>query len=81
MQGVMMVVRCTDCLTQNRVFITSKRDGEPVCGQCKKDLFVKFAVMHGYVYVLSNNAMPGLLKIGQTKNDIRIRVAQLLRLP
>lgn len=33
--------------------------------------------MKGYVYVLSNPAMPGLVKIGRSENDPRIRAQQL----
>ncbi len=31
----------------------------------------------GYVYVLSNRLMPGLVKIGFTTNDVKKRVAEL----
>lgn len=31
----------------------------------------------GYVYVLTNPAMPGMVKIGKTENEVSARIGQL----
>jgi T5orf172 domain len=49
----------------------------PTCGKCRKDIFEKFTVVYGYVYVLSNPAMPNLLKIGCTTGSLERRINQL----
>ena len=57
--------------------ISAKNSTPPKCGSCGRVLFAKFAVVMGYVYILSNAGMPNLLKIGQTSGSIRRRVDQL----
>jgi hypothetical protein len=58
--------------------IISRRNSKaPKCGKCRGELFDKFAVIAGYVYILSNPGIPKLLKIGQTSGSIQRRVDQL----
>jgi hypothetical protein len=59
------------------MIISSKNSNPPKCGKCRNELFDKFAVIFGYVYILSNPGIPKLLKIGQTSGSIQRRVDQL----
>jgi hypothetical protein len=78
MQAVLLQTQCTSCGKQNRMIISDKNGAtSPTCGKCGQALFSKFAVIFGYLYVLSNPRMPKLLKVGQTSGSIQQRVDQL----
>jgi len=77
MQAVLLQTKCEHCGAANRMVISRKKYNTPKCGRCRKELFDKFAVIFGYVYILSNPGMPKLLKIGQTSGSIQRRVDQL----
>lgn len=77
MQAVLIQAKCLSCNTDNRMMISAKNSTPPKCGSCGRALFAKFAVVMGYVYILSNAGMPNLLKIGQTSGSIQRRVDQL----
>jgi len=49
---------------------------EYACETCAAELF-KAHITNGYVYVLSNPAMPNLLKIGYTDREVDERVDEL----
>ena len=77
MQAILLQTKCKCCDTANRMVISGRNSSAPKCGKCHGELFDKFAVIFGYVYILSNPGMPKLLKIGQTSGPIQRRVDQL----
>ena len=77
MQATLLQTKCKHCGTANRMIISDTNSKPPKCGKCHSELFDKFAVIFGYVYILSNPGMPKLLKIGQTSGSIQRRVDQL----
>ena len=74
MQSVLMLLKCSYCQSANRMIVSERNYTPPRCGKCKQPLFERFAVIFGYVYVLSNPAMPNLLKIGHTTGRLQDRV-------
>lgn len=77
MHAILLQVTCISCRTSNRMIISACNSTNPKCGECKRELFQKFAVIFGYVYILSNPGMPRLLKVGQTSGSIQQRIDQL----
>ncbi len=73
---IRLFVECSSC---NTTSIVSARSSSGIaCQHCGAPLpHASVEIIEGYVYVLSNTAMPGLLKIGYTTNQVRERVQQL----
>ena len=66
-------LKCYNCKQDNRIAYLNKIQH---CKACKKPLFY-LEKIDGYIYVLSNDAMPNLFKIGFTKNSVKQRVSEL----
>ena len=69
-------LNCSECGFENSVQLKGNKFS-PKCLNCGKRLFSSERI-EGYVYVLSNASMPGLVKIGFTeRDDIDQRVKEL----
>jgi hypothetical protein len=77
MAWIELGVSCTACNTQFLVLLEAV-ERHPVCPRCCKDITaVEVFRLSGFVYLLSNPSMPGLLKIGYTERDVTERAAEI----
>ena len=53
MQAVLLQLPCPTCQVGNRMVVSAKNAPPPRCGKCGQALFTHFAVVFGYVYVLT----------------------------
>jgi hypothetical protein len=67
---------CPQCKLSVFIPMSSGKSEDVPCPRCGKLLFTTRHVS-GFIYILSNDHMPGLLKIGMTTRAVADRVAEL----
>ena len=73
-----LLIRCSRCNNENPLYTEIQTDSANsiVCNNCQFIIF-NYRIINGYIYILSNISMPGILKIGMTKRPIEERIKEL----
>lgn len=75
MNGYTVEIKCCQCGVENTVYLINDIRGYS-CKDCETELF-NASPINGYVYVLSNSSMSGLVKIGYTERSVEERISEL----
>jgi len=76
MDKLQILARCPHCNAENTLTITQGENGVPACGKCER-ILLNYTSVNGYLYILSNPKMGGLLKIGFSARPVEERIAEL----
>jgi hypothetical protein len=71
-----IIVKCQHCGGDTVVTLTKTEKNFVRCRQCR-DFVFEYTGVRGYIYVLSNPKMAGLLKIGLSARPLQERIAEL----
>jgi len=76
MEQIEIRVKCSRCGAPNLVTVSQTQGNVTSCSQCRSVL-LEYEPVKGYLYVLSNDQMHGLVKIGFSTRPVEERVAEL----
>ena len=76
MDSLEILVTCQHCRKENLVTIMRADKYSPKCLGCN-EILMTYTTVNGYIYILSNPKMKGLLKIGLSTRPIQERIAEL----
>jgi len=77
MDWIELSIICPKCNKKN-YFIAGMIEGNLRCNKCSSiSDNIRLSAFKGFVYVISNRCMPGLLKIGCTERPVAERILEL----
>ena len=76
MENIQILATCQHCNAENILTIAQGDSGAPACTKCQC-ILLNYAAVNGYIYILSNSKMGGLLKIGFSVRPVEERIAEL----
>ena len=76
MDDIQILATSQHCNEENLLTIAKGDDSRPACARCQHVL-LSYVTVNGYIYILSNPRMNGLLKIGFSARPVEERMAEL----